>query len=162
LKTIILYATRHGAAKEAAAFLSARLGDVEVLEIGRDLAVDLDRYDTVVVGGSIHAGSVQRAVKRLLAESAEVLLSKRLGLYLCCLYEGATAKEQLEGAFPEALRDHAAALGLFGGRLDFDKMSDFERAVVQKVAGVTESVSKMNTDAMQRFVDQLTGRESAP
>ena len=137
LKTIILYATHHGAAEEAAAFLKTRLLDAKVVDIKKNREVDLLPYDAVIVGGSIHMGRIQSAVQKLLLKESEVLLSKRLGLYLCCMYEGDTARQQFAEAFPKDLRSHARATGLFGGKFDFDKMSFFERAVIKKVAAVT-------------------------
>jgi menaquinone-dependent protoporphyrinogen oxidase len=156
MSTIIIYASSHGAAEESAAFLKERLDDVELSNIKENMQIDIAPFDTVVVGGSIHAGQIQRSIRRFVTQNQDALLQKRLGLYLCCMYEGERAIRQLETAYPEVLRRHASAVGLFGGRFDFDKMNVIERAIVKKVAGVTESVSKMNREAMVSFIEALT------
>ncbi len=157
MKTVILYATRHGAAEEAALLIQKKLGEADVFNIKKDPIGDLGGYDTVIVGGSIHAGRIQPAVRKLLGKHAELLLEKRLGLYLCCMYEGETAQEQFDDAFPQHLRDHAVVCGLFGGKFDLEKMSFFERAIVKQVAGVTQSVSKIDKEAIAAFAEQMGG-----
>ena len=157
MKTIIIYATRHGAAREAAALIHEKLGETEVVDIKDTPDPDLEPYDTIIVGGSIHGGRIQGVVQKLLGKHSELLLGKRLGLYLCCMYEGDTAKEQFDDAFPRRLRDHATACGLFGGKLDFEQMTFFERSVVKQVAGVTESVSKLDRDAILAFAEAMGG-----
>lgn len=155
MKTAILYATRHGASREAAELIRKKLGEADIFDLKKDRIGDLSGYDTVIVGGSIHAGRIQPAVRKLLGKHAELLLEKRLGLYLSCMYEGETAKEQFDDAFPQSLRDHATACGLFGGKFDLEKMSFFEKAVVKQVAGVTESVSKLDEEAIEVFAVQF-------
>lgn len=155
MSTIIIYASSHGAAESSAHFLKDRLDSAAVFDLKKNKNVDIGPYATVIIGGSIHAGQVQRTIKRFLQKNEDTLLEKRLGLYLCCMEEGDTAKEQFQNAFPASLRKHAAATGLFGGRFDFDKMTFIERAIVKKVAGVTESVSKMDNAAMVRFAEAM-------
>ena len=70
MKTLILYATRHGCAEKCATKL----------------------------GGSIHAGKIQKGVKDFCAKNLEVLKGKRLGLYLCCMEEGPKAEAQFAAA----------------------------------------------------------------
>jgi len=156
MRTLIAYATNHGCSAAAAARLAARLGgDAVVVDLRDNDKPDLARFDAVVVGGSIHAGQVQKAVRRFCAANAAALRGKRLGLFLCCMYEGDTARQQLEAAFPSELRAHASATGLFGGAFDFERMSFIERAIVKKVAGVSESVSRLDEAAIERFAAEL-------
>jgi menaquinone-dependent protoporphyrinogen oxidase len=157
LSTIIIYASTHGAAEEAARLLSARIDGSEVWNIQQNKSIDLTPFDTVIVGGSVRIGRIQRALRRFVDKNVDVLLAKRLGLYLCCMNEGDVAKRQLEGVYPEALRQHASATGLFGGRLDFERLSAIERTLVTQVAGIAQNVSTMDGDAMARFADRLTG-----
>ncbi len=152
MKTLIVYDTKHGCTQSAAATLKNLLrGDVTVAHVKERSGLDLNAFDIVIVGGSIHAGRVQRRIKNFCEENLAILEKKRLGLYLCCMYEGEKATAQFEGAFPEKLRKHAAAVGLFGGVVDFDKMNFVERAIVRKVSGVSETVSNVKEDAIERF-----------
>ena len=156
MKTLIVYATHHGCTKNAALSLKDRLeGDVEVVDIKKGVP-GIDGVSTVIVGGSIHAGKIQRAIKGFLKKHRKKLTEKRLGLFLCCMYEGEQAKTQFEQAYPKELRESAVATGLFGGEFDFEKMSGLERVIVKKVANVTESVSKVNENAIDEFAKTIS------
>jgi menaquinone-dependent protoporphyrinogen oxidase len=158
MKTLIAYATRHGCAKRSAELLRERLGgEVSLVDLRDDGDPDPGPFDAVIVGGSIQAGSVQRRVRAYCEKRSAELLGKRLGLYLCCMYEGEVAAKQLADAFPEALRNHATASGLFGGVLDFEKIGLVARLVVKKVAGVTESVFRFDEPAVAAFAGKMRG-----
>ncbi len=157
MKTLIVYDTKHGCTQSAAATLKSLLrDDVTVVHVKERSGLDLNTFDVVIVGGSIHAGRVQGRIKKFCEENLAVLEKKRLGLYLCCMYEGEKATAQFEGAFPEKLREHAVAVGLFGGVVDFDKMNFVERAIVKKVSGVSETVSNVKEDAIEQFAARIS------
>jgi len=130
-------------------------GEVTLVDLKEDGDPDPGPFDAVIVGGSIQAGSVQRRVRAYCEKRSAELLGKRLGLYLCCMYEGEVAAKQLADAFPERLRNHATASGLFGGELDFERIGFVARLVVKKVAGVTESVFRFDDRAVQEFVRKM-------
>jgi menaquinone-dependent protoporphyrinogen oxidase len=158
MKTLVAYATRYGCARRAAETLRDRLGeDVDLVDLKSDADPDPAPYDAVIVGGSIQAGRVQQRVRGYCERRARELLGKRLGLYLCCMYEGEIASKQLADAFPQALREHATATGLFGGEIDLEKIGFVARVVVKKVAGVTESVSKLDGAAIAAFAERMRG-----
>jgi len=161
MKTLILYATRHGCAEKCAAKLGAALqGEVITANFKDAGAIDLEDYETVVIGGSIHAGKVQKRVKDFCTKNLDVLKNKRLGLFLCCMEEGPKADEQFAGAFPEILVRAATAKGLFGGALDFDRMNWLEKAIIKKVSKIDTSVSKIKEQAILDFAAVLNGLES--
>ncbi len=157
MSTLIAYMTRHGCAGKTAGMLKEHLeGDPDVLDLKKSKKLDLSRYDTVIIGGSIHAGRLQKGLRRFLEKNSEVLLEKRLGLYLCCMEEGETAWKQFEDAYPEDLRRHAAATGLFGGEFDFGRMNFIERGIVKKIAKIEESVSRIDAAAIGEFAAKIS------
>jgi menaquinone-dependent protoporphyrinogen oxidase len=158
MSTLIVYVTTHGCTEKAAQMLEELLDDdVSLVNLKRNSRPDLSSFNTIIIGGSIHAGQIQRRVKRFCQDHLDTLKQKRLGLFLCCMEEGDTAQKQFDEAFPAELRTHAAATGLFGGEFDFDKMNFFYRAIVKKVAGITESVSKIKKDNIHQFAAALNG-----
>jgi menaquinone-dependent protoporphyrinogen oxidase len=158
MRTLILYATRHGCAKKCAAKLGVALqGEVKTANLKDAGAIGLADYEAVVIGGSIHAGKVQKSVKVFCAKNLEVLKSKRLGLFLCCMEEGPKAEEQFAGAFPKELVDAAVARGLFGGEFDFDRMNWLEKAIIKKISKIDASVSKIKEQAILDFASALNG-----
>lgn len=164
--TLIVYTTRHGCTDKCAKTLRRHLsGDVDVMDLKGKKAQDihLESYDTVVIGGSIHAGLVQKKVKAFCRDFNQELKTKVLGLFLCCMEQGRKAQEQFEQAFPQDLREHATASSLFGGEFDFTKMNVLERGIVKKVAGIGSSVSRISEEAIAGFArDILAAYDDTP
>jgi menaquinone-dependent protoporphyrinogen oxidase len=157
VNTAIVYMTKHGCTEKAAQILMEKLGgDVAAVNLKSAGEPDLSQYDTVIIGGSIYAGKIQVRVTKFIEKHREVLLTKRLGLYLCCMFDGETAGKQFEEAYPWELRDHACATGLFAGELDFSKMNFFERKIVKKVANIEESVSRLDSCAIEEFAQKMS------
>jgi menaquinone-dependent protoporphyrinogen oxidase len=156
MSTLIAFATSHGCTENAAHMLERQLDDeVTLVNLKKRSRPDFSSFDTIIIGGSIHAGQIQGKVKRFCRQNLDTLKQKRLGLFLCCMEEGDTAQKQFDEAFPAELRNHAAVTGLFGGAFNFDKMNFLQRAIVKKAAGITESVSKIKEDNIQRFAVAL-------
>ncbi len=152
MKTAIVYCTTHGCTEKCAAELSQQLnGTADLYNIKKKAPKNLAEYETIIIGGSIHAGQVQRRVKSFCEKNESVLLQKRLGLFLCCMEEGDNAHKQFDNAFPEMLRQHATAHGLFGGEFDFDRMGFVAKAIVKKVANVEESIDHISHDSIADF-----------
>lgn len=159
MKILIAYASSHGTTEKAAKLLNECLeGDVELLNLRKSLSVDLELYDAVVIGGSIHAGGMQGKVKHFIKKYHDSLLTKKIGLYLCCMFEGDKAKEQFDTAFPKDIRDVAVATGLFGGEFIFAKMNFLERMIVKKVSGVTSDASTFDTALVKDFAYRFTNK----
>lgn len=155
MKTLIVYQSSHGCTEKCAEKVKSGLtGEIEVVNLKKNSRVDIAPYDTVIVGGSIHAGRIQGKVKGFCSRNQEALLTKKLGLYICCMEEERD-QEEFDANYPEVLRNHATAKGIFGGEFDFDRMGFIAKAIVKKVAGTTESVSKIREDAIKKFVEEI-------
>lgn len=155
MKTLIVYQSTHGCTEKCVEKVKAGLsGEIEVVNLKKSGRFDVDSFDAIIVGGSIHAGRIQGGVRRFCSKHMETLLSKKLGLFICCMEEEKD-QEEFDANFPEALRRHATACGIFGGEFDFDRLGFVARAIIKKVAGMTESVSKIREDAIEKFVNQM-------
>lgn len=60
MKNLIVYATKHGTAKKCAEMLKTRLNGETVLANVKETPPDLEDFDTVVLGGSIYIGKMQK------------------------------------------------------------------------------------------------------
>lgn len=157
MKNLIIYASQHGCTESCARKLKEQLpGEVELLSLKSAGNVRPDDFDTILIGGSIHAGRIQKRIKTFCRDHRETLLSKTVGLFLCCMEEGETARKQFEDAYPEELRTHAKAQGLFGGAFNFERMNFLERKIIKKIAKVEGSVSRISQEAIDSFVAELT------
>jgi menaquinone-dependent protoporphyrinogen oxidase len=155
MKSLIVYCSTHGTTAKAAHLLRKRIeGDVIAINLDKTrLHSDLELFDSVMIGGSIHGGSIQGKVKKFMKEHEDVLQRKNLGLFLCCMREGKEAREQFEAAFPAKLREAAIAKGLFGGEFIFSKMNFFEKIIAKSVSGETEDLSRFDVSAIHEFAD---------
>jgi hypothetical protein len=53
------------------------------------------------------------------------------------------------------LRAHATAKGMFGGEFLLDKMSFVERTAVRRVKGIDTSVSRLDQNAIDKFIEEI-------
>lgn len=155
MKTLIVYATHHGSSEKAAKLLKQQIGgEVILCNIRKDRNPDISEYDAVILGGSIHAGEVNQSLKKFIKLNLENLEKKHLGLFLCCM-DKEKAQVQFENAYPEKLRNRSIANELFGGEFIFEKMNWFERLAIKKIAGVHETVSDIDEEAINRFAGKI-------
>jgi len=156
MKTLIVYATHHGCTRTCAEKIKSALpGGADTVQLKEAGGIALEGYNAVAIGGSIHAGRIQGSVKKFCSHHEDILLKKKIGLFICCMEEGDKAKKEFDDAFPKTLREHASARGIFGGAFDFDRMNFLEKAIVKKVAGVNKSVHKISDQAVSEFIEKM-------
>jgi menaquinone-dependent protoporphyrinogen oxidase len=156
MKTLITYTSTHGCTEKVANELKEKMGsEITMVNLKKDHVPILTDFDRIVIGGSIHAGQVQKRTKEFCTKNMDVLLSKEIGLFICCMYDGEVALKQLREAYPDELHQHAKTSAVLGGAYDFDKMNFFEKMVVKKVSGVKESVLNIDNDAIGKFAKKM-------
>lgn len=156
MATLIIYTSRHGTTEKIAALLSQELVNqpADMVDLRKAKLPDLANYDQVVLGGSIHIGQIQRKLKHFCKKHEAELLKKKLGLYLCYMLED-KASEEFHNAYSEELRNHATALGMFGGEFLFEKMNALERVVMRNATKETESVYNIHEQAVDNFISKM-------
>lgn len=156
MKTLIVYASTHGTTEKVAHSIARSMnnGHVETINLKKESPFDLSVFDRVIVGGSIHAGQLQGRVKQFCEKNMLQLLEKPLGLFLCCMNEP-EYQAQFERVFPELLRKHASSSKIMGGEFLFDKMNFFQRLIVRKISGINESLSRIDQNAIEEFVQEM-------
>ena len=86
MKTLIAYSTTLGCTEQCASKLKDDLGDgVEMVRISRRRKFNLKEYDTIIIGGSIHEGMIQRSVYKFCENNLDELLQKAGGS-ICLLH----------------------------------------------------------------------------
>lgn len=156
MKTLIAYSTTHGCTEKTAIELKNFLcGDVALVNLKTEPKPDLNTFDRIIVGGSIHAGQIQKRVKDFCNKNLDEIKLKEIGLFICCMEEGETAQKQLLNAFPEELHKNAKATAYLGGEFNFNKMNFFEKLIVKKVAHIENSTSKIDNEAIRKFSKKM-------
>lgn len=151
-KGLIVYASTHGCTQKCAETLANHLVDhtVTILEL-TSANLDLTDYDVVIIGSPIRLGRINKKIDKFCRKQHEPLLQKKLGLFICCMNPKDQAERYAIAQFPEALRHHAAAIGYFGGILNFDRMTSLERTLLKQVTGLEANLSLIDNDAIIRF-----------
>lgn len=156
--TLIVFASNHGTVERCARELFRKIeGKVDICNLNqREYMPDLSGYDTVIVGGSIHSGKIQDEISLFCNEHMELLASKRLGLFINCLYSGEKAQQQLDDAFPEILNRKALVRDYFGGEVDRLKLSFWERMVITRLVEQGDLVLAVSKERIERFANIIS------
>ena len=155
MKTIIYYATKHGAAEEIAGRLARALGEADTVNLAGKEIVPPEEADRVIVGGSVYGGMLRKEMREFLTRHQEVLAGKPLGLYLSGMNEEA-CNEALKKAVPAALTASARAKGWLGGIVDPAKISFFGRTVIRVATGKCKAVNTVDQDRIDAFAARMT------
>ncbi|RLC55726.1 MAG: hypothetical protein DRH89_07105 [Candidatus Cloacimonadota bacterium] len=62
MKTAIIYMTKHGTTEKIAELLKSKLepGQTQIFNLKKSKLIELDNYETIIIGGSIHVGSIPK------------------------------------------------------------------------------------------------------
>lgn len=157
MKSIILYTTRYGSVAEAARLIQKELGgDCTLVNIMTENAPSLDSFDTVILGGSIYIGKIQRKLAAFARVNLNQLLSKKVGLFLCAAAQKQEERDkEMQSAFPPQLLAHAVAKDVLGYAFVFEKMRFFDRLIMTKIKGDAVSTATYFNERISMFVKAL-------
>ena len=169
MNTLIVYATKHGAAEKCSKILLEKLGGkVDLCNLKQIQEIDLSKYNKVIVGGSIYAGRIQKEVTQFCVNHLNTLKDKKVGLFICCMNKN-SGEVQLNSAFPQELLSIAVAKENFGGEFKFKEMNFFERLITKMVSkslakedsSITtvngkEDISMLLEDNINKFVKLMS------
>jgi len=156
--TVIVYMSNHGTTEKIACMIKDSLKGEQITLINLKTCKnpDISKCKKVIIGGSIHMGKIQSELTKFCEKNEELLLTKEVGLFMCCMADGNYALQEFNGAYAERLRLHAKAKALMGYELNFEKMNPIQKMIMKKKAGTSANVSKINMQALTVFVNDLT------
>ena len=156
MKTAIIYASSRGTTEKVAKQIQQGLGaeGTQLINLKSTKIFDLSLFDTLIIGGSIHAGQMQGRVKKFCKKNMVDLLQKRIGLFMVGMNEPEFENE-FNNAFPELLRNHAITSKCVGGEFLFQKMNFIEKLIVKKVSGISHNLSKIDDEKIAELVGDI-------
>ncbi|MBU3143690.1 flavodoxin domain-containing protein [Clostridium sp. CF012] len=158
MKTLIVYGSKHGATEKCSKALKNKLhGEVVIVNIKKDAIPDINSFDSIVIGGSIYAGRIQKEIREFSFKNASILKNKKIGFFVCCMSEGEKAISQLNDSLPNELLSMAIAKEHFGGGFTFSKMNFFEKFIIKMVSKKENNAVKvnMNKDVLNIHEDNI-------
>ncbi len=159
MKAAIIFSSSHGTTEKVAKQIQHELGNenAHIFNLKSIKSIDLSLFDTLIIGGSIHAGQMQGKVKRFCNKNLVDLLQKRVGLFMVGMNEPEFETE-FSNAFPELLRKHAITSKCVGGEFLFEKMNFIEKLIVKKVSGIRQNVSKIDESKISELALDIKGK----
>lgn len=156
MKTLIAYCSNHGCTETVAREIAQNIGEnADICNLKENEPENINDYTQIIVGGSIHAGKIQKEIKNFCTNNMEILLKKDLGLFVCCMYKSETAQKQFDDAFPAQLREHAKATMIAGGQISFGKMNFLERTIIKKAAKIKDDTDTIDHEAITKFTKKI-------
>lgn len=156
MKTIIIYTTKYGCAEKAAYLLKSKLGEeTEVINLMYAKEPTLDRYDTVILGGSIYFGKIQKEMSQYCIKHQTELSGKRLGLFICAGTKAELAVEELKSAYPEELYNKAVIKEVLGDEIYPNKLSLMDRFVLRMIGQKNRNGAGLSTEKLEKFAFDL-------
>lgn len=152
MKTLIVYETKHGTVEHAVALLAGKLdGDTKTARVSDNMP-KLSDFDTVIIGGSIYFGEIQKTLATYMVKHSEELTQKRLGLFICGAHPNSAERErELENAFPEEFRNRAVAQDIFGYQIHFQELNPLERSVTKSILRQKGDKDGLDEEAIEAF-----------
>ncbi|MFR1709563.1 MAG: flavodoxin domain-containing protein [Clostridium sp.] len=142
MKTLIVYASRYGCTKECAEGLSKLIsGDVTVININNKVK-EIKSFDTIIIGGSIYMGKIQKDISNFCKQNKNILLRKKIGLFICC-YTPIEQTDFINNFYDSDLLRHSKINSILGGEMRYDKMNFFYKKLFQslnKIEGFKKGV----------------------
>jgi len=152
MKTLILYATKYGATAEIADRIAVQLDNVSTHDL-RQGSIPLEDFDCVIVGSSIYAGTFRKGAKTYIAQNADELITKKLGLFICSITDS-DEDEVFKANVPANVLQAATAKASLGGAYDPKKANSFER-LIMKVAKQSGYINNINDEKINKFAEVI-------
>ncbi|MDP4094273.1 MAG: flavodoxin domain-containing protein [Bacillota bacterium] len=157
MNSLIIYTTKHGCVEKAANLLKEKLtGQVQSVNAMKQAAPSLDEYDTIILGGSIYMGRIQKELTNYVSKNLPLLMNKKIGLFICAgsPEENARSKE-LTDSFPPELYSHAKAKEIFGSEIIFSKLGFFEKMITKAISHQSNDILELNEAAIDKFAKDI-------
>ena len=130
MKVLLAYTSKNGSTASCVERLLKGLSglDVTVCDLAEGLP-NAAEFDMVLVGAAVHHHRFPAPVRQFLREQKDVLMEKKLGLFLLCGIdeEQDYYKEKL---FPIELRERAFEVSFFGGSLRYAGLKFWDKVFV--------------------------------
>lgn len=155
MNTIIIYSSKYGCTKDCANILKNKLSDnITIVDINNNNKIELSKFDKIIVGSSIYAGSVSKKIRLLCNDNLELLNKKQVGIFLCCGFSE-EADKYLKSNFPSSLLESANAIGIFGGEARLEEMKFLDKLIMKAVSKGNYDSFRISQDNIDNFLISL-------
>lgn len=154
MKTLILYASKHGTTKDTAMKINEYLKNSDVYDIQKEEIKNLQDYDCVILGSALYAGNIIKKAKDFLKENETQLLEKKLGFFLCGLNSDG-GESYFSKNFNKTLLDRASMTRFIGGKFDLKELNLLERTIMKLLYKDADSANTISEDKIEEFCNGM-------
>ena len=154
MKTLILYATKHGAAAEIARRISEKIDGAAIHDLKQGGVPPISDFGCVIIGSSIYAGAIRKEAKAFMSKNAEALRGMKFGIFISCL-ETDKEKEFLDANFQADVLQAAKSASSLGGVFDPAKAGAFERFIIKLIKKGLKHINTIDDDKIAQFAEEM-------
>ena len=156
MNVLIIYKGKYGSSKMYAERLAqAFSSDSRAVDIKQVKKNDLDQCDNVIVGGGIYMGKTPRVLKSFLKKHLDVLMNKKIGLFICCASkaEDSQITDYFKKNFPLELVEKSVFKKVFpGGQVMNEKAGFLYKKVYDQMNKISEEeIQQLIADTVNSF-----------
>ncbi|MFD3156856.1 flavodoxin domain-containing protein [Haloimpatiens sp. FM7330] len=157
MKSIIIYATKCGSTEKAAKMLKKNMkGEVDLINIMKENVPDIKCYDNIILGASVYAGNIQKKLVNYINENLDIILKKRIGLFICAAQSDEKEIEKyLRELFNPELYNNALCADTFGYEIHFEKLNFIERFIIKRVKKTRDNVYELKDESIKKFGEKM-------
>ena len=156
MKTLILYATKYGAAREIAQRIAGKIDGSVICDLKQDDIPPLGEFDCVILGSSIYAGMIRKEAQTFLSQNADLLREKKTGLFLSGMNPSPEQENNyFKANFSQDILQAAKIKSVLGGIFDPKKAGFMERFIMKMVAKQSKYTDTISDDKIEKFAEVM-------
>jgi menaquinone-dependent protoporphyrinogen oxidase len=93
MSTIVIYASTGGNTKAVAEYIASKMQG-KALDVSSAESEDLSSYDTIIIGGRVHAGNLPKNLVAFVEKNKDVISQKKSAFFDCCMYNDDKGQKQ--------------------------------------------------------------------
>ncbi len=153
MKTALLYSSKYGSTERVAEQIADKLNPpVDLINLAEQ-QVQLTDYDSFIIGLPVLAENTTLDMRRFLGKNLTEIADKIIAVFILC-WNTHKYETYIEKLFNNKLSPKCIT-ACVGGEFNFDKMMDIEKNIVKDITGIKENSSKISTEEIDRFVDNV-------
>ncbi len=153
MKSIIIYSTTDGHTKKISEFIKTKSKkNFELISIDKAKNLDLDNYDTIVIGASIRYGKHSPKVYKLINKNIETL-NKKINAFFSVNVVARKSEKDTPSTNPYIKKFLKKTnwvpmkIGVFAGKVDYPSYNVINKAIIRFIMLIT----KGPTDTSQSY-----------
>jgi len=161
MQLLILYGSKTGTTEACANKIKDALEarqenfNIDLVNLEKRPKLNLDAYETVVIGSPIYMGQIRNSVKMFLGYNIETLIKKKLHFFVCGLARGDEGVALFKKQVPTTLFRHASQVKQLGGDVHVDRLGFLHKFIMKKILAESKPELGLLEDAIVEFANQI-------